>query len=209
MSTLHFHVSQPHQKWTDLSDEAGSRLQNHPASKYIPFPPSSSAGYIHIQTPYLSYPISLQMDITALINLYTTHLSPRVNLPARSHVFATYLHSLFPSSLNLSLAPLLALADFTLVSLRTIQTGTSSLLDILVICPGLHKQSTAGSLNAGEYPATAAMTSGYVFRTENQAMVYFLQQVGVTGSLVTLSVNESPKSKFAGLGELVFGPGGD
>lgn len=51
------------------------------------------------------------------------------------------------------------------------------------------------------------MTTGYVFRTENQAMVHFLQRVGVTGSLVTLSVEEyaKPSTPFV---ELLFGPGG-
>ena len=125
----------------------------------------------------------------------------------RLHVLADYLLSHLPSTLNVSLAPILALADFTLISLRTIQTSTSSLLDALVLCPGLHKQSTATSLSEGEYPATAAMTTGYVFRTENQAMVHFLQHVGVTGSLVTLSVEEytKPSTPFV---ELLFGPGG-
>ena len=125
----------------------------------------------------------------------------------RLHVLADYLLSLLPPTLNVSLAPILALADFTLISLRTIQTGTSSLLDALVLCPGLHKQSMATSLSDGEYPATAAMTTGYVFRTENQAMVHFLQRVGVTGNLVTLSVEEYAKPSFP-FAELLFGPGG-
>lgn len=52
----------------------------------------------------------------------------------------------------------------------------------------MHRQQLATELNSGEYPATAALTTGYVFRVENQATVYFLQKVGKTGCLTTLSV---------------------
>ena len=124
----------------------------------------------------------------------------------RLQILADYILTHLPPTLNVSLAPILALADFTLVSLRTIQTGTSSALDTWVLCPGLHHQSKAATLHEGEYPATAALTTGYVFRTENQAMVHFLQKIGVTGSLVTLDVKEcepiNPTFEF------FLGPGG-
>jgi hypothetical protein len=56
------------------------------------------------------------------------------------------------------------------------------------LCPGIHRQQAAPELNGGEYPACGAMTSGYVFRVENPATVLYLQKVGLTGQLTTLSV---------------------
>jgi hypothetical protein len=50
-------------------------------------------------------------------------------------------------------------------------------------------------LNHGEYPATAALTTGYVFRVENHATVYFLQKVGKTGCLATLLVENAGRSQ--------------
>lgn len=97
------------------------------------------------------------------------------------------------SSLNVSLdaAALLALADLKTISLRTALTGTSTLLDTFILCPGIHRQQSATELNGGEFPACAAMTSGFVFRVENPATVLFLQKVGLTGQLTTLSVRRS------------------
>ncbi|MDI1488619.1 MAG: hypothetical protein OHK93_007894 [Ramalina farinacea] len=57
----------------------------------------------------------------------------------------------------------------------------------------MHLQQSASELNHGEYPATAAMTTGYVFRVENQATVSFLQNIGSTGRLTTVNVRASPK----------------
>lgn len=91
--------------------------------------------------------------------------------------------------ISLDAAGLVALADLTTVARRTALTGNSSLLDALVLCPGLHKQQDAPNLNGGEYPACAAMTTGYVFRVENQATVLFLQKVSRTAHLTTLSVS--------------------
>ena len=42
--------------------------------------------------------------------------------------------------------------------------------------------------NESRYPATAALTTGYVFRVENPATVYYLQRVGMTSQLVTVKV---------------------
>jgi len=72
---------------------------------------------------------------------------------------------------SLDAAGLVALADLSTVARRTALTGTSSLLDAFVLCPGLHRQQEAPELNGGEYPACAAMTTGYVFRVENPATV--------------------------------------
>ncbi|RMZ69755.1 Alcohol dehydrogenase zinc-binding domain [Pyrenophora seminiperda CCB06] len=90
-----------------------------------------------------------------------------------------------PSSL---LPGLFTLTPLTSIAQRTAQSGTSP-LDPLVLAPGLHLQLTANDLNKGEYPACAALTTGYVFRVENPATVYFLQRVGRTGYLTDLKVS--------------------
>jgi hypothetical protein len=91
-------------------------------------------------------------------------------------------------------AGLVALADLKTIPQRTALTGTSALLDTLVLCPGIHRQQSAPELNCGEYPACGAMTSGYVFRVENSATVLYLQKVGLTGQLTTLGVEPSNES---------------
>ncbi|KAM0796214.1 hypothetical protein BDR22DRAFT_529024 [Usnea florida] len=92
--------------------------------------------------------------------------------------------------LSLDATGLLALADLTTIAKQTALSGTSGFLDPLTLCPGIHRQQHAVELNGGELPATAALTSGYVFRVENQATVYYLQKVGVSGHLVTVTVEE-------------------
>lgn len=90
--------------------------------------------------------------------------------------------------MSLDAAGLVALADLTAVQQRTALTGNSVILDALVICPGMHMQQDSTDLNGGEYPACGALTTGFVFRVENQATVYYLQKVGTTGHLTTLEV---------------------
>lgn len=90
--------------------------------------------------------------------------------------------------LSLDAAGLVALADLTIVAQRAALTGTSALLDIFILCPGMHQQQSALALHGAEHPAVAAMTTGYVFRVENPATVHFLQKVGRTGHLTCLSV---------------------
>lgn len=92
------------------------------------------------------------------------------------------------SNVSLDAAGLVAIAEITAVAQRTVLTGTSTYSDALILCPGLHRQQSAPELNGGEFPAVAAMTSGYVFRVENPATVNFLQRHGKTGHLVTLEV---------------------
>ncbi|GAW18789.1 hypothetical protein ANO14919_082710 [Xylariales sp. No.14919] len=92
-------------------------------------------------------------------------------------------------TVGLDAAGIVALADLATVQQRTALTGTAVLLDALVLCPGIHMQQRAPELNLGEYPACAALNSGYVFRIENSAMVYYLQQVGKTGHLTKLFVS--------------------
>ncbi|KAI9672142.1 MAG: hypothetical protein M1831_001955 [Alyxoria varia] len=94
------------------------------------------------------------------------------------------------STVALDAAGLIALAELPTLALRTALTGSASFVDILVLCPGIHRQQEATSLNAGEYPITANMTSGYVFRVENQGTVAFLQRIGRTGHLTTMSVKK-------------------
>ncbi|KAL8661662.1 MAG: hypothetical protein Q9168_008362 [Polycauliona sp. 1 TL-2023] len=83
---------------------------------------------------------------------------------------------------------LLTLSPLTSIPQRTALRGTS-LLDPLVLAPGLHLQSTANELHKAEYPACAALTSGYVFRVENPATVFFLQRISRTGCLTELKAS--------------------
>ena len=103
----------------------------------------------------------------------------------------------------LDLVGLLVLADLSAVLERTALAGRAFWSDSLILCPGIHRQQLATELNKGEYPAAAALTTGYVFRVENQATVYFLQKVSKTGYLTTLSVEKAlqgeSSSEFPGL----------
>ncbi|RGP64284.1 hypothetical protein FSPOR_8104 [Fusarium sporotrichioides] len=91
---------------------------------------------------------------------------------------------------SLDAAGLVALADLTTIEERTVLTGNATLMDILILCPGIHMQQKSTGLNGGEYPACANMASGFVFRVENPATVYYLQRVGKTGHLTTLNVSK-------------------
>ncbi|KAI0026705.1 hypothetical protein K488DRAFT_65134 [Vararia minispora EC-137] len=88
------------------------------------------------------------------------------------------------SNVHLDSAGLIALADLATVSERTALVGTAWWTDILFLAPGLHTQQNAANVNGGELPTTGAMHSGYVFRIENQATVFWLQRVGRPGHLV-------------------------
>ncbi|KAE8361531.1 hypothetical protein BDV27DRAFT_132966 [Aspergillus caelatus] len=110
--------------------------------------------------------------------------------------------STFPT-MSLDLVGIIFLADLSLIAQRTALTGGSTFLDIFVLCPGLHHQQDAGNVHGGEYPAVAAMTTGYVFRVENPATVNFLQRVGRTGQLTTLSVTNIRNSKQGWLSDFM------
>ena len=93
----------------------------------------------------------------------------------------------------LPLLPLLLLATPSLLPpIHTYQAlcgGRYSYFSVLYLCLGLQVPVNPSTLNDGENPACAAMTTGYVFRIENQATVMFLQKIGRTGHLTTLSVS--------------------
>lgn len=105
------------------------------------------------------------------------------------NLFLAWIHARL-SKVNLDAAGLIALADLGTVAERTAIAGTSSWLDLFVLCPGLHRQQDAAELSKGEYPAVAALTTGYVFRVENEATVLYLQKVGVTGHLTNIQVSK-------------------
>jgi hypothetical protein len=94
-------------------------------------------------------------------------------------------------STPLSLVGLLALTDLNIVTQHTALNGTSQWWDILVLCPGLHQQHKATKLSDGEFPACAAMTTGYVFRIENPATVFYLQSASETGKMTNISVSKA------------------
>lgn len=99
---------------------------------------------------------------------------------------------------------IVALADLTTIAERTALMGKSSWLDIFVVAPGIHLQQKSAELaNAGgELPPTAALTTGYVFRVENQAMVGWLQTVGRAGCLVQVEVSSHTGSALLDGGAL-------
>ena len=100
------------------------------------------------------------------------------------------------SGLSLNAAGLVALADLATISERTALTGSASFLDVFVLAPGIHRQQAASQVNGGELPITGAMTSGYVFRVENQGTVSFLQKIGETGCLVTVRVVQQVERRW-------------
>lgn len=106
-----------------------------------------------------------------------------------------------------SLIGLIALADLDMVARRTAFGGTSTWLDTLVLCPGLHRQHKAVKFNDGEFPACAAMTTGYVFRIENPATVLYLQSVGETGKLTNISVSKAASHAQEGVHLLYLAAG--
>ncbi|KAK0244889.1 hypothetical protein EDD85DRAFT_809987 [Armillaria nabsnona] len=101
---------------------------------------------------------------------------------------------MFNSNVTLQAAGLIALADLPPVTVRTALSGTASYSDVLVLAPSMHQQQTVSEINGGEFPITGAMTTGYIFRVENPATVYYLQSIGVTGHLVTAYVYSSKQN---------------
>lgn len=108
-----------------------------------------------------------------MIHKYIGHSTP----------YLTSISAALSGSVFLLLAPFDALTRFTAFNSPDFSTAVG------LIPPGMHLQQQEFFLHRGEYPACAAMTSGYVFRIENAATVAFLQHIGQTGSLTTLHVD--------------------
>lgn len=100
------------------------------------------------------------------------------------------------AGISLDAAGLIALADLQTIARRTALTGSASYFDIFFLAPGIHVEQEADEINKGEQPATGAMTSGYVFRIENQATAHYLQGVGKPGQLVTVKVERQSTLSF-------------
>ncbi|VDC02901.1 unnamed protein product [Peniophora sp. CBMAI 1063] len=98
------------------------------------------------------------------------------------------------SNTSLDSAGLIALADLQTVSQRTALSGTPWIMDIFFIAPGLHRQQDAPTVSGGELPAAGAMHSGFVFRIENPATVFWLQRIGRPGHLVEARVQDTPQA---------------
>ena len=108
------------------------------------------------------------------------------------------------SGIHLDAAGLVALADLNTIARRTALIGSASFLDVVYLAPGIHCQQAATEINGGEYPQTADMERGYVFRIENTATVSYLQRVGRPGYLTTVTVSPKVKLGLSGLfGELL------
>ncbi|KAK0472536.1 hypothetical protein IW261DRAFT_1570893 [Armillaria novae-zelandiae] len=73
--------------------------------------------------------------------------------------------------ITLEAAGLVALADLSIVAVRTALTGSASPFDVLVLAPGMHQQQSA---------------------EENPAAVSYLQRIGRTGHLVAAQVSRHP-----------------
>jgi hypothetical protein len=101
-----------------------------------------------------------------------------------------------PSSQNIfNLLPLLLLANptkipayHTLLALKGPPAYDIPTLFRLTL--SMQTPLSPSTLCNNEFPACAAMTTGYVFRVENPATVHFLQRTGRTGCLTTLKVAE-------------------
>lgn len=94
--------------------------------------------------------------------------------------------------MDLTLVPILLLAAASTIPpthIHAALTGRPHYEHSLLLCLGMQAPLSPTTLNEGEYPAVAAMTTGYVFRVENQATVMYLQRMGKTGHLVTLDVS--------------------
>jgi len=118
-------------------------------------------------------------------------------LSSRPSILTNKLNKASISGISLDAVGLIALADLSTISQRTALSGSASLLDVLILAPGMHRQQAASEVNGGELPTTGAMTTGYVFRIENQATVSFLQGIGEPGCLVNVRVaRQDRKGRF-------------
>ena len=91
--------------------------------------------------------------------------------------------------------PFLILAQPSTTPSHLISAAYAS--DALHLTLGCQSPLNPSLLNNSEFPACAAMTTGYVFRVENEATVHFLQTIGTTGALTHLKVSKPSNSGFA------------
>lgn len=115
--------------------------------------------------------------------------------------------SLHLGNIKLEAAGLLALADLRSIARWTTITGSASIIDVLFLAPGIHRQQAAPELNGAEYPPTGALTTGYVFRVENEATVCNMQAMGVSGHLVNVVVDPEPPDLWLKYMALLESPG--
>ncbi|EKM56384.1 uncharacterized protein PHACADRAFT_183079 [Phanerochaete carnosa HHB-10118-sp] len=106
--------------------------------------------------------------------------------------------------LRLDAAGLIALADLKSIARRTALIGSASVLDVLYLAPGIHRQQDAAEISGGEYPQAGTMhkPNCSTFRIENPATVSFLQSVGKPGHLTTIRVSRETTHRFGLFGEL-------
>ncbi|KAF8461332.1 hypothetical protein BDZ91DRAFT_737138 [Kalaharituber pfeilii] len=123
-------------------------------------------------------------------------------LPSSLNLQRDPLQSLFPHStyakvaillLTKSMVTIKKLADFRLEA-----GGLIALADLTTIAERTAIMGTA----SWRTPPTAALTTGYVFRVENQATVGFLQRVGKPGHLVNVYVEPVNENALLGTGPL-------
>ncbi|KAK3170286.1 hypothetical protein OEA41_009673 [Lepraria neglecta] len=76
-------------------------------------------------------------------------------------------------------------------------SGLIAIADLTTIAKRIHQHQYATKLNGGELPDTAASINVHKFCVENQATVFYLQELAVTGHLVTMSVEEFLKRKMS------------
>ncbi|RMZ84639.1 hypothetical protein DV737_g1211, partial [Chaetothyriales sp. CBS 132003] len=105
----------------------------------------------------------------------------------------------------ISYLPLILLASPSTIPLHLVSAALD--LDVLHLTLGCQAALNPALLNNGEFPACAAMTTGYVFRVENEATVHFLQAIGITGALTHLKVRRKGSGEGGEAGE--GGEGGE
>ncbi|KIX05800.1 uncharacterized protein Z518_03772 [Rhinocladiella mackenziei CBS 650.93] len=107
--------------------------------------------------------------------------------------------------MDLTLLPIVLLSTPDSASISPLHTfaalhGRPKYLSFLLLCLGMQTPLSPSALCNAEYPACAAMTTGYIFRVENQAVVMLLQRIGRTGHLVTLKVEPESSPSTTGTG---------
>jgi len=154
----------------------------------------STMALLQIAKSFISQVLTVTDDLRSIV--FGRHIGLPFQISAITPVIPNMFATSSISGFSLDSAGLIALADLGTISQRTALIGTGSFLDVLLLVPGIHRQQDASRVNGGELPITGAMTSGYVFRVENQGTVSFLQKIGETGCLVTVRVTQQVKQRW-------------